>query len=337
MGVDCLVEEVLSQSEIDALLSAITSGEMDAEELKQEEQEKKVRVYDFKRALRFSKDQIRGIRRIHENYARLLTTFFSAQLRTYVNISVASVDQIPYEEFIRSIPRITVLNIYSVSPLDGRIIMEVNPNIAYSLLDRLLGGKGNNISEMESLTEIETILLSQLFEKSIDTLQEAWSSIVDLKPVLEDFEVNPQFLQMVSPNETVVVVSLNTKVGETSGMMNICLPHIVLEPIISKLSSHYWMQTPTKSRDPEAYEKITHNIQEATIDVKAMLGETTINIEEFLQLAKDDVIVLDQSIDEPLLLKVNDDPKFYVQPGKVKNKLSVQVIEHIKGGEGDDE
>src|SRR5690625_669277 len=114
---------------------------MDADELKKEEKEQKIRSYDFKRALRFSNDQIRGITRIHENYARLLTTFFAAQLRTYVNISVASVDQIPYEEFIRSIPKMTILNIYSVAPLDGRILMEVNPNIAYALLDRLLGGK----------------------------------------------------------------------------------------------------------------------------------------------------------------------------------------------------
>src|SRR5690625_3198368 len=156
---------------------------MDAEELKKEEKEKKVRTYDFKRALRFSKDQIRGISRIHENYARLLTTFFSAQLRTYVNISVASVDQIPYEEFIRSVPSLTVLNIYSVSPLEGRIVMEVNPNIAYSLLDRLLGGKGNSINKVDNLTEIESLLMSQLFDKAIDTLQEAWSTIVEIDPV----------------------------------------------------------------------------------------------------------------------------------------------------------
>ena len=150
-------EEILSQHEIDALLSAITSGEMDAEELKKEEQEQKVRVYDFKRALRFSKDQIRSISRIHENYARLLTTFFSAQLRTYVNISVASVDQIPYEEFIRSIPKMTIFNVYSVAPLEGSVLMEVNPNIAYSMLDRILGGKGNSTKQVDNLTEIETI------------------------------------------------------------------------------------------------------------------------------------------------------------------------------------
>ena len=306
---------------------------MDAEELKKEEQEKKVRVYDFKRALRFSKDQIRSISRIHENYARLLTTYFSAHLRTYANISVASVDQVPYEEFIRSVPKMTVLNSYSVAPLEGRLIMEVNPNIAYALLDRILGGKGSGVNKADGLTEIETLLMTQLFEKAIDNLKEAWSTIVDIEPVLEELEVNPQFMQMVAPNETVVVVSFNTVIGETSGMINICIPHIVLEPIIPKLATHYWMQTRTKNRDMEAYENLSKNVQEASIDTKAILGETTINIQEFLHLNKDDVIALNQSIDDPLLLAINNEPKFYVQAGKYKNKMSVQVLEEIKKGE----
>jgi flagellar motor switch protein FliM len=332
-----LVDEVLSQNEIDALLSAITSGEMDAEELKKEDKEKKVRVYDFKRALRFSKDQIRSISRIHENYARMLTTFFSAQLRTYVNINVASVDQIPYEEFIRSVPKMTVLNTYSVAPLEGRIVMEINPNIAYALLDRILGGKGYSANKVDNLTEIETILMSQIFEKAIVNLQEAWASIVEIDPVMEEFEVNPQFLQMVSPNETVVVVSLNTAIGDTSGLINICIPHIVLEPIISKLSVHYWMQTSTKERDDEAYNKLSTNLETAKVEAKTLLGTTDINIEQFLNLKPNDVIGLDQTIDQPLILEVNDKPKFYVQPGKLKNKLSVQVMEEIKGVNIDDE
>lgn len=332
-----LVEEVLSQNEIDALLSAINTGEMDADELQQEEKKQRIRDYDFKRALRFSNDQIRGITRVHENYARLLTTFFSAQLRAYVNISVASVDQIPYEEFIRSIPRMTILNVYSVEPLEGRIVMEVNPNIAYSLLDRLLGGGGSSVHQVDSLTEIETLLMSQLFEKALINLKKAWSSIVDFDPILEDFEVNPQFLQMVSPNETVVVVSLNTEIGETSGMINICIPHIVLEPIIPKLSVHYWMQTMKKARDPESYKEIAKGLEEAEVETKAILGETTIDIQQFLNLNNEDIIGLDQPIDQPLILAVNDEAKFYVQPGKYRKKLSVQILEEIEGGYKDDE
>lgn len=325
-------EEILSQHEIDALLSAITSGEMDAEELKKEEQEQKVRVYDFKRALRFSKDQIRSIARIHENFARLLTTFFSAQLRTYVNISVASVDQIPYEEFIRSIPKMTILNVYSVEPLEGRILMEVNPNIAYSMMDRILGGRGHSEKQAENLTEIETLIMSQLFEKSVTNLQDAWSTIVDIHPILEEFEVNPQFLQMVSPNETVVVVSLNTQIGDISGMINICIPHIVLEPIIPKLSVHYWMETGTKERDPETYEQISQHIKRVDVEAKAILGRSTITVNELLKLKQNDIITLDQSIDEPLEFVINNEPKMLVQAGKVNKKIAVQVLEEIKGG-----
>lgn len=325
-------EEILSQHEIDALLSAITSGEMDAEELKKEEQEQKVRVYDFKRALRFSKDQIRSISRIHENYARLLTTFFSAQLRTYVNISVASVDQIPYEEFIRSIPKMTILNVYSVAPLEGRVLMEVNPNIAYSMLDRILGGKGNSTKQVDNLTEIETLIMSQLFEKSVTNLEEAWSSIVEINPVLEDFEVNPQFLQMVSPNETVVVVSLTTQIGELSGMINICIPHIVLEPIIPKLSVHYWMETGNKERNPEIYEQLTRHIKHVQVEAKTVLGDTIISVDELLNLKTNDVIKLNQPIDQALTFVVNDEPKMLVQAGKLNNKIAVQVLEEIKEG-----
>ncbi len=331
-------DEVLSQSEIDALLSAISSGEMDANQLKEEEKDKKVKVYDFKRALRFSKDQIRSISRIHDNFARLLSTYFSAQLRTYVHIAVASVDQIPYEEFIRSIPTKTILNVYSVAPLDGRIIFEFNPNIAYAMLDRMLGGKGQSVNKIDTLTDIETTLMSQLFEKALDNLQEAWGTVVEIDPILEDFEVNPQFLQLVSPNETVVVVSLDTAIGESSGMINICIPHVVLEPIIPKLSVHYWMQNEnTKERKPEEYESISKNIEKARLDLSVILGETTISVEDLLFLDSNDTIVLNKHISDPLVLEIDRVPKFHVQPGKRKSQVAVQIIHDIQGGEVDDE
>lgn len=327
-----LAEDILSQGEIDALLSAITSGEMNADELKKEE-EPKVTVYDFKRALRFSKDQIRSISRIHENYARLLTTFYSGQLRSYVNITVASVDQVPYEEFIRSIPKSTILNVYGVQPLEGNILVEVNPNIAFSMMERLLGGQGNSsVGTTENLTEIEKLILSQLFEKATGSLREAWSTIVDIEPILEEFEINPQFLQMVSPNETVVVVSFNTQIGEVSGMINICIPHIVLEPIIPKLSVHYWMQTGTKERDQKAYKELSNHVKQVKVEAKTLLGETQISLEELMNLKENDVISLQQPIDEPLKLMINEELKMLVQPGKKKNKVAVQILEKIKGG-----
>ncbi|PLR84221.1 flagellar motor switch protein FliM [Bacillus canaveralius] len=329
--------EVLSQNEIDALLSALSTGEMDADELKKEQSEKKVKVYDFKRALRFSKDQIRSLTRIHENFARLLTTFFSAQLRTYVQISVASADQIPYEEFIRSIPKMTILNVFDVPPLEGRILMEVNPNIAYALMDRMMGGKGSSINKVENLTEIETKIMSNTFERAFEHLQEAWSNISEIDPILADFEVNPQFLQMVSPNETVVVISLNTTIGETSGMINICIPHVVLEPIIPKLSVHYWMQTDKKDREPQEIAVLEQRIQEAYLPITAELGISDISIQDFLMLDVGDVIELNQPIEQPLTIKVGEIPKYRGQPGRTNKKLAIQVIEALKGGDDDGE
>ncbi|WP_102028225.1 flagellar motor switch protein FliM [Salirhabdus sp. Marseille-P4669] len=330
-----MAEEVLSQNEIDALLSALSSGEMDANELKKDDPEKKVRVYDFKRALRFSKDQIRGLTRIHENFARILTTYFSTRLRTFANINVATVDQLPYEEFIRSIPKQTILNVFSVPPLDGRLIVEINPNIAYAMLDRVLGGKGTNFNKIENLTEIETKIMSQLFEKMIDNLQEAWSSLVEIEPILEEFEVNPQFLQMVSPNETVVVISLNTVIGETSGMINICIPHVTLEPIISKLSVHYWMENKSNVTSVEDTEKISSHLQSSKVDVKAILGESTITVNELLNLAVHDVIQLEQNINDPVPIYVYDEHKFDAQLGKRKNKVAVQILNQTEKGEAE--
>ncbi|MDP4083044.1 MAG: flagellar motor switch protein FliM [Bacillota bacterium] len=329
--------EVLSQSEIDALLSALSTGEMDADELKKEQTEKKVRVYDFKRALRFSKDQIRSLTRIHENFARLLTTFFSAQLRTYVQITVASADQIPYEEFIRSIPKMTILNVFEVPPLEGRILMEVNPNIAYAMLDRMLGGRGSSVNKIDNLTEIETKIMSNTFERAIDNLKEAWTGLYEIDPLLTDFEVNPQFLQMVSPNETVVVISLNTVIGETSGMINICIPHVVLEPIIPKLSVHYWMQVDKKEREPMKIAMMEKSIQKANVPIMVELGSSDISIQDFLMLDVGDVIELNQQIDQPLMIKIGGIPKFLGQAGKTNKKLAIQVLDTLKGGDNDDE
>ena len=179
--------------------------------------------------------------------------------------------------------------------------------------------------------------MTNLFEKAIENLKEAWSSVVDIDPILTDLEVNPQFLQMVSPNETVVVISLNTTIGETSGMINICIPHVVLEPMIPKLSVHYWMQTSKKAREPEEIKAIENRLKHAKLEVTAQLGKSSITVNEFLNLSVGDVIQLDQKIDEPLVINIANNPKFLGQPGNKSKKMAVQVIEKIKGGEDDGE
>lgn len=329
--------DILSQNEIDALLSALSTGEMSAEDIKHEEEDRKVRVYDFKRALRFSKDQIRSLTRIHENFARLLTTYFSGHLRTYVQIEVASVDQIPFEEFIRSIPNMTLINVFEVSPLEGNILMEVNPNIAYSMLDRLMGGVGASPSKVNNLTEIETKIMRNLFERSFDNLREAWSGLIEIDPFLADMEVNPQFLQMISPNETVVVISFNIIIGESSGMINICIPHVVLEPIVPNLSVRYWMQTNKKEPTAEQSAALRKRLEKAELPVVANLGHGKMTIDQFLHLEVGDVISLDRKIDEPLVVKIGDVPKFTAQPGHLQSWMAVQIIDTLTGGNADDE
>lgn len=327
--------DILSQSEIDALLSAISTGEMDANDLKKEEEKKREKVYDFRRALRFSKDHFRSLSRIHENFARLLTSLLSTQLRTYVQITVASVDQLPYEEFVRSVPAMTVLNVFESAPLEGRMVIEVNPNIAYAMLDRMLGGFGAGMNKIDNLTEIESKLISQLFEKFLEPFKEAWSSVVDIDPEMQAFEINTQFLQMASPNDTVVVISLSTAIGETSGMMNVCIPHLTLEPILSILSSRQMISKKHESFSEEDAKKLESQIKWAPITLKAILGEATLTIDDVLELGEDDVIPLNRRLEDPLVVKVEESPKFLAQPGKKNQHLAVQIMEIIS--EGDDE
>lgn len=321
--------EILSQNEIDALLEAISSGEMNADELKKDDDVKKVKVYDFKRALRFSKDQIRSLTRIHENFARLLTTFFSAQLRTFVQISVISVDQLPYDEFIRSIPKMTILNIFAGPPLEGRMVLEVNPNVAYAMLDRILGGPGIAPDKIGNLTEIETMILERMFTRALDNFTEAWKNIVDITPKLEIMEVNPQFMQIVSPNETVAVISFSTKIGSTTGMMNLCLPHVVLEPLMPKLSAHHWFSQQKKEIGTEEYNKLQKKIHYANLPITVRLGTSVITVSDLLQLSNGDVIQLDNKVEEPLMAIVGQVPKYKVVPGSAKGKLAVQITDVI--------
>lgn len=328
--------DVLSQNEIDALLAALSSGEMDAEELKKEEKERKVRAYDFKRAVRFSKDHIRSLTRIHENFARYLTTYFSAQLRTFVQINVVQVEQLPYDEFIRSIPKMTILNIFEAEPLEGRMVLEVNPNVAFAMVDRMLGGQGTAPSKITALTEIETIIMEKIFSRTFESLQEAWKTVADLTPRMEALETNPQFMQIVSPNETIALISLSTKIGDTTGMINLCIPHVVIEPVMPRLSVHHWFVSQKKMRSPGEVEILEQRVNKAKLPIVAELGESSLSVREFLDLAAGDVISLNKRVDEGLRIKVGDKLKFIGSPGSVKDRLAVQIDEIVSEGAEED-
>lgn len=330
--------DILSQSEIDSLLAAISSGEMNASELKEEENKKKVKVYDFKRALRFSKDQLRGLNRIHDNYARMLTTYLSAQLRTFVKIEVASVEQLPYEEFIRSIPTTTILNVFLVPPLEGRFVMEVNPKIAFGMIDRLMGGIGVEAEEQNrSLTEIEMIIMERIFKRALDYFRDAWKGVADVRPELDLLETNPQFMQIVSPNETVAVISLDTNISETSGMINLCLPHVALEDVLPKLTAHHWLSSNKKTDNPVEQKAVKRKIKRARLPLTVELGCSQITLKDLMELTPGDVITLEQRTDHPLLVRLGNRPKFLARAGTVNGKLAVQIQEPIEEGDEEDE
>jgi flagellar motor switch protein FliM len=297
-------------------------------------QGRKVKPYDFKKALRFSQDQIRTLTRIHENCARLLTSYFSTQLRTLVQISVSDVAQYSYDEFIGKVEKNSILGVFKAPPLQGSMVMEISPKIAHVMLDRLLGGQGKVTRITNNLTEIEISVIQRIFIRALNSFQEAWSSVVKLAPELKEVEVNPQFLTMVPPNETVIVVSLNTMIGDVTGMINICLPHVVLEQVLPKLSARHWLATQKKKVESQELELLERKLKGTRLDVKAVLGNSTIEVSEFLNLKIDDVIRLDQPFDALIPVLVDDKRKFYAQPGVSKGKMSIQITDVLE--EGDD-
>lgn len=321
---------MLSQSEIDKLLAALTSGEMDADELKGEES--RIRVYDFKRALRLSKEQIRSLVRINEGYARLLSSYFSARLRSFVDVKLETVEQLPYEEFIRSIPSQTLLFVFQAEPLQGRMVLETPPNISYAMLDRLLGGQGYGKQQDFNYTEIDRLLLERLFTQSFEQFKEAWANVTQLSPRLDTIEYSPQFLQLVSANETVVVSAFSVSIGDVKGFMNLCIPHIALEPVIERLSSHYFLAHQQRFREDGNKEPIRRQLLNTQVDVIVELGRVALTVRELLSIQPGDVITLDQSIHKPLRVKVDGEVKFLGNPGTVNQRMGVQIVDLLRSG-----
>lgn len=332
------MSEILSQDEIDALLSALSTGEVKTEQSKKtEEPHKKIRVYDFKRPNKFSKEQIHTLQAIHENFARLLATYFSASLRTVVQITVHSVEQLTYDEFIHSLPNPTILNIFQMDPLEGNAIMEINPAITFTIIDRMFGGPGQAPEKLRDLTDIERVVVEKIVARILNILKEAWENIIQFKPKLDVVETNPLFTQIVSPAEMVVLISFRTQFGENEGLINLCIPFLVLEPIISKLSAHFWFAGTAKEATQESIQRIKNRIEKATVNISAVLGKATIIVGELLELQVGDVIMLDSKAARPIEIMVGTKEKFLGRPGVVGSKTAVEIVTMVEEGDEDSE
>ena len=325
------MNEVLSHDEIDQLLTAISTGDIETTEVAQTTDQRKIKIYDFKRPDKFSKEQIRTVSIMHETFARLTTTSLSANLRALVHVHVASVDQLTYEEFIRSIPNPTTLAIVNMDPLKGSAVLEIDPSVTFTIIERLFGGKGEGTKVSRDLSDIEQSVMEGIIVRILGNMREAWSQVIDLRPRLGQIETNPQFAGIVPPTEMVVLVTLETKVGEVEGMMNFCIPYLTIEPIISKLSAQYWYSSVRRGTTTENLNILRERLSTVDISVTAEIGKMDLMVKDVMCLGVGDTIRLTNTrMGDPMVLKVGNKPKFLCRPGVVGNKLAVQITRKLE-------
>lgn len=330
------MSDVLSQNEIDDLLSALNSGDVDVSEIQEEKNEKKVRKYDFLRPDKFAKEHLRTLEVIHENFSRLLNNFLSGYLRTFIEIEVLNAESLIYSEFANSIGNPAILGIVDYNPLEGQIIMDLSSDVAFTMIERVLGGSlsGGGGTEKRGLTEIEMTLIRTIMVKFINLLKEPWNNIIELRPKLDTIETNSQFAQVISPSESIALITLRVKIGETEGMINLCYPHYVLEPILPNLSSKLWFTSTGKKKLSETERSaLEHQVQKTRVDVKAELGNSVITVGELIALSRGDVIVLNKKVSDPLVIRVDSEIKFLGRPGKKNKNLAVRVTHAYEEGD----
>ena len=287
--------DVLSQNEIDNLLAALSSGELDASNIK-DSGERTVKNYDFNRPSKFSKEHLRTLEIIFEHYARLLSTSLPAYLRKNVQVEVVNAEATIYQEFTNSLTNPVLLGIVDFSPLTGNIIIEMAEKLGYTIVDRMLGGVGTPLEKPREFSEIELSIIERIYIICINLLVEPWANVSPLEPRLQRIETNSQFAQIISPSEMSAIVTMNMRIGNIEGMINVCMPYDVLEPVIDKLNTKYWYSTIKGVDTSTNRELIEVAIAKARIPIKAELGRSTISVKDFVNIQKGDIIKLNTKI-----------------------------------------
>ena len=321
--------EVLSQNEIDSLLQALSTGELDVEEIK-ESDDKQVKNYDFKRPAKFSKEHLRTLEIIFEHYGRLLSTNLPVYLRKNVHVSVASSETVTFSEFSNALSNPVILGIVNFSPLPGNVIIELSANLGYAMIDRMLGGMGLPLEKNREFSEIELTILDKIMVNCMRFLREPWKNVVEVEPFMERIETNPQFAQVVAPSDMIAIVMLQIKVGEVEGFMNICLPYFTLENVMDKLNTKYWYSTMQEMEDASYEEHIETLIRKIDMPVKAVLGRSSISVMDFAGIQVGDIIRLDSKVDSELDIYVGNLKKFKALPGANKDNYAVRITSVIR-------
>ncbi len=326
------MSDVLSQNEIDNLLAAISSGELDADEF-QQTNEKQVKNYDFARPSKFSKEHLRTLNIIFEHYARLLATNLPAYLRRNVQVEVINAEAVAYSEFTNALSNPVLLGIVDFSPLDGQIIIELADNLGYAIVDRMLGGGGYPLEKIRDFSEIELSIIERIFIVATNLLRDPWTNVIELEPKLMRIETNSQFAQIISPSEMISIVTMNIRIGNVEGMMNICLPFVCLEQVIDKLNTKYWYST-MQLRDDKTYKDLIEiAISKAKIPLRAVLGTSTISVNDFMNIQRGDIIKLNSKVDDELTVYVGNLNKFTALPGASGGTYAVKISSIIHGEE----
>ncbi len=321
--------EVLSQNEIDDLLKALSDGELDVNEMK-EDTGKQVRDYDFKRPAKFSKEHLRTLEIIFEHYGRLLSTNLPVYLRKNVQVSVVNSEALTFSEFTNSLANPVLLGIINFAPLNGSIMLELASNLGYAIVDRMLGGQGLPLDKNREFSEIELAIIEKILVVCVRLFREPWKNVLEISPVLERLETNPQFAQIIAPTDMISIVTLNIKMGDVEGLMNICLPYFTLETIMDRLNTRYWYSNMQEKTEEEFGEQIEGVIRRVGIPIKAVLGQSSISVSDFVNLQIGDIIRLDTHVEDELQIYVGNIHKFTALPGSSKESYAVRITSIIR-------
>lgn len=321
--------DVLSQNEIDNLLQALSSGELDAEEIKDSD-EKQIKNYDFARPAKFSKEHLRTLEIIFEHYGRLLSTNLPVYLRKAIQVEVMNSEAVSYSEFSNALSNPVLLGIINFAPLKGNIILEIASNLGYAMVDRMLGGEGEPLEKTREFSEIELLIIERILTVCVNLLHEPWENVVDIHPRLERIETNSQFAQIISPSEMIAIVTINIKIGDVEGLMNVCLPYLTLEDIMDKLNTKYWYSTMQDKDEQQYVDAIETLISKVPIPMKAVLGNSTISVSDFSGLQVGDIIRLDTKVNQELDVFVGNIKKFTALPGSSGDKYAVRITSVIR-------
>ncbi len=325
---------MLSQAEIDALVNQLAAPEPGALP-----EMRKVKTFDFrfnKRLDKFSTNQLQTLRTLHDNFTRLLNNSLSVYLRTRVEATVVSIDQITYGDFISSIGIPSILSIFSMDPLPGSGMVQVDLNLVFSVIDRLLGGPGWYPQKLRDLTDIERTLMQRFMARMLNSYRESWNYLLTLSLKIEALDSNPQFIPRIIPLDQIVAfVTCELKVGDMSGVMNFCLPYQVLQQVGTQLSDFQWSPSISAGRGMTEQDiaMLARNVERAPVDVRVELGKTVVSLRDLIALQPGDLVMFDKPVTEPLAATVNDREKFKVFPGVNRDKLAVRVSQIVEDEE----